>query len=144
VVDDVAREIRTNIPPEPAELTRLCQEVGAFLAEEAVPKAAAYAIELVLEELIANVISYAYDDAKTHEVGVRVALEQGYGVVQIEDDGRPFDPRDVPEADVREPLEDRAVGGLGLHLVRRMVESMDYRRAGGKNCVEVRIALGGD
>jgi anti-sigma regulatory factor (Ser/Thr protein kinase) len=141
LVDDVAREIRASIPADPAHLTRLGREVAEFLEKQAVAPRAAYAIQLVLEELVTNVINYAYDDAGTHEIGVRVALEAAFGVVEIEDDGRPFDPRDVPEADVRRPLEDRPVGGLGLHLVRQMAAKVDYRRAEGKNRVEVRIAL---
>lgn len=139
---DLVPEIRANISGDPAQLARLGQEVAGFLEEQAVPPRAAYAIQLVLEELITNIIDYAYDDAKTHEIGVRVALEAGHGVVEIEDDGRPFDPLGVPEADIRRPLEDRPIGGLGLHLVRQMVENMDYHRVGGKNRVEVRMPLG--
>jgi anti-sigma regulatory factor (Ser/Thr protein kinase) len=141
-VTDPVSEIRAKIPGNAAQLARLGQEVVAFLEEQAVPPRAAYAIQLVLEELITNIIDYAYDDAKTHKIGVRVALEAGHGVVQIEDDGRPFDPLGAPEADIRRPLEERPIGGLGLHLVRETVERMDYHRVGGKNRVEVWIPLG--
>ena len=139
---DLIPEICANIPGNPAQLARLGQKVAGFLEEQAVPPKAAYAIQLVLEELITNIINYAYDDEMKHEIAVRVALDAGHGLVRIEDDGRPFDPHDAPEADIRMPLDSRPIGGLGLHLVRQVVENMDYYRVEGKNRVEVRIALG--
>ena len=106
------------------------------------PPRAAYAVQLVLEELITNVINHAHDDCAVHEIGVRVALEAGHAVVEIEDDGRPFDPGAAPDAEVDGPIQKRSIGGLGLHLVRQVVETMDYHRVEGKNRVEARIALG--
>ena len=141
---EMRREICADLSAELAQLRRYSQEVAGFLEAHALSPRVTYAVDLVLEELITNIIKYAYDDDKTHEIRVRVALEAEYVVVQIEDDGRPFNPLEAPAADVHKPLEDRPIGGLGLHLVRQMTEHMDYRRIGNKNHVEVRVALAGD
>jgi len=141
VTDDVAREIRTNIPGDLAQMARVSQQVAGFLEENSVPPKAAYAVQLALEELITNIINYAHDDCAVHDIGVRVALEAGHAVVEIEDDGRPFDPVTVPDADVHGPIQDRSIGGLGLHLIRQMANGMDYSRTGGKNRLRVRIPV---
>ena len=141
MTDDVAREIRTNIPGDLAQLAQVSRQVAGFLEENSVPPRAEYAVQLVLEELVTNIINYAHDDHAVHDIGVRVALEVGHVVVEIEDDGRPFDPLSVPDADVRGPIQDRPIGGLGLHLVRRMADGMDYSRTEGKNRLQVRIPV---
>ena len=139
MTDDAAREIRANIPGDLAQMARVGQQVAGFLEQNSVPPRAAYAVQLVLEELITNIINYAHDDCAVHDIGLRVALETGHVVVEIEDDGRPFDPLTVPDADVRGPIQERSIGGLGLHLVRQMADAMDYSRTGGKNRLQVRI-----
>lgn len=141
MTDDVAREIRANIPGDLAQMARVSQQVAEFLEENSVPPKAAYAVQLVLEELITNIINYAHDDCAVHDIGVGVALEAGHAIVEIEDDGRPFDPMTVPDADVRSPIQDRSIGGLGLHLVRQMADGMHYSRIGDKNRLRVRIPV---
>jgi anti-sigma regulatory factor (Ser/Thr protein kinase) len=141
VTDDAAREIRAHLPGDLVHMAQVCQRVAGFLEANSVPPRAAYAVQLVLEELITNIISYAHDDCAVHNIGVRVALEPEHALVEVEDDGRPFDPSTVPDADVRGPIQDRSIGGLGLHLVRQMSNGMDYSRAGGKNRLQVRIPV---
>jgi anti-sigma regulatory factor (Ser/Thr protein kinase) len=122
----------------------MIQQVAAFLQQHHVPGKAAYTVQLVLEEVVTNVINYAYQDLAADSIGVRVTLETGHAVVQIEDSGPPFDLSHAPEVDTDQPLKDRPIGGLGIHLVRQLAERVDYARVDGKNCVEVRIALTGD
>jgi anti-sigma regulatory factor (Ser/Thr protein kinase) len=68
-------------------------------------------------------------------------IEDGYVVVSVEDDGRPFDPRAVEAPNLAESIEERRSGGWGLHLVRLMSDDMTYRRLGDRNQVQVRVAL---
>ena len=56
-------------------------------------------MKLALDEILTNVISYAYDDAGEHHITIRFSLEQGKWTVEVEDDGRPFNPSDAPEAE---------------------------------------------
>lgn len=87
---------------------------------------------LAVEEAVTNVIRYAYGN---EEGSVRLVAErQGDSLVfELSDCGRPFDPTQVPEADVTLPAEERQEGGLGLFLVKRIMSEVRYRRAGNEN-----------
>lgn len=131
--------LKVAIKNEMPELDRLNAAVAEYLAGHAVPERAAYAVNLAIEELIVNVIHYAYVDDETHMIDVELAIEGEQIVLRIDDDGMPFDPRKSPVLNVH--AEDREIGGLGLILVLDMVDVLKYRREGGKNRVEVRIRL---
>ena len=64
---------------------------------------------------------------------MRLSVESGEIRVNVEDDGKPFNPLDAPEADTAKPLEERTVGGLGVHLVRKLMDGLEYQRRDGKN-----------
>ena len=73
-------------------------------------------------------------DGGIHEIEIALKSEPDAITIEITDDGRPFDPlSDAPEPDVGAAMEDRAIGGLGIHLVRAMMDEMSYRREGNKN-----------
>jgi len=137
MADTLELSISNDLP----ELARLAAAVGTFLEQRQVPPKAAYAVNLALEELVSNVIKYAHDDASGHAIDVAVAVESDGLVVRIEDDGRPFDPLEAPEPELDLPLEERKVGGLGIHLVRDLAGPIRYERRGNRNRLEVRISL---
>ena len=68
-------------------------------------------------------------------------LEDGELVAEVEDDGTPFNPLDVPAPDVTRPIEDRPIGGLGIHLTKKMVDGIDYSLRDGKNVLRLRKKL---
>ena len=82
---------------------------------------------------MANVIAYAYDDNGRHEITVRVERKDRELIMEVEDDGRPFDPQQASQPDFSRPLEDMPVGGLGIHFVRKFTSGMQYERIEGKN-----------
>ena len=134
-----ANVLKVAIRNEISELESLNAKLAEFLAAHSVPYRAAYAVNLAVEELIVNVIRYAYVDDETHSIDVELAIEGEQIVLRIVDDGMPFDPRRGPALNVHS--EDREVGGLGLILVLDMVDVLKYQREGEKNRVEVRIRL---
>jgi len=86
-------------------------------------------VDLVLEELFTNVVKYGHS-GETPEMPLRVELTKvpdGVEVVFTDDDATPFDPTRAPEVDIEAPIEERRPGGLGLHLIRKLVESIEYR-----------------
>jgi sigma-B regulation protein RsbU (phosphoserine phosphatase) len=116
-----------------AELQRLASEVERFAQSHRIPDTDLQALSLALDEVITNVIGYGYDDQGPHEILVRLTLANGRMSAEVEDDGRPFNPLTAPHPDLTSSVEDRPVGGLGIHLVRSLMEQVDYRRESGKN-----------
>ena len=87
----------------------------------------------MLEELGLNVVNYGGGD-ETPDIEITVASEPDVLTITISDDGLPFDPlNDAPPPDLTSPIENRPIGGLGIHLVRTMMDEMSYRRENGRN-----------
>lgn len=100
-------------------------------------------INLVLEELVTNVINYAYPSTEEHSFSVTADGEAG-GVLtlQIIDDGVPFDPlNEAPEVDVTLGVEERPVGGLGIFIVKQIMDEVSYSRTDGKNILTLQKNL---
>lgn len=97
-----------------------------------------FKIELVLEELLTNVIHYAYnvDDNGDMEVGCSLADDSTFHLF-IHDWGRPFDPLARQDPDITQGIDERGIGGLGIHLVRRMVDQITYQREAGSNVLNL-------
>jgi anti-sigma regulatory factor (Ser/Thr protein kinase) len=103
-----------------------------------------FAVELILEEVVTNVINHAFEPAEPDEgatrlIAVSLDVVGSEAHLRIVDDGRPFNPLSVPRLDVAQPFMERLEGGLGIHLVRRMMNSMAYRRDEGRNIFEIWI-----
>ncbi|MDZ7620578.1 MAG: ATP-binding protein, partial [Patescibacteria group bacterium] len=92
-------------------------------------------LHLALEEWTVNVISYAFPEGGEHAIELRLWRMPGQVRIQIEDDGEPFDPTARAEPDTTLPLEHRPIGGLGIHFIRKTMNTVSYRREGGRNVV---------
>jgi len=121
-----------------AEIPRSAALVEAFCARQGVASSAIFAINVSLEELLANTMSYGYADDREHEIVVQIWREDADLVVDIADDARGFDPTRVAPPDLGAPLDERPIGGLGIHLVRSMMDGMEYRHDGQQNRVRLR------
>ena len=123
----------TSLPP-------LTTAVNLFLDQHTVGHEAIFRVNLAIEEIVTNIIKYGYDDTDPHTITVNLALFPDTTRLQLKDDGHPFDPLLSPEPDIHVPLDQREVGGLGLHLVRETVSRIAYRRKNGVNLLEMDIA----
>ena len=87
---------------------------------------------LALDEAVTNVVLYAYPDQKGK---VRLTLRKTGDIIaaEIRDQGKPFDPTLAPPPDLAVPLEQRKIGGLGIHLMRKSVDELSYRRENDTN-----------
>lgn len=117
------------------EIARVAARIDEFCSVRGVASEIAYAVNLAIDELLTNTISYGYDDEDPHRIEVIVRREGETLVVVIVDDGAAFDPTQMPDPDVEAPLEEREDGGLGLLLVNQMMDSVDYQRRAGCNVV---------
>ena len=86
-----------------------------------------------MEEAVVNVINYAYPKDEEHELTLTVRQLDNRIIFKIIDTGKEFDPTKQPDADVTLSLEERPIGGLGIFLIRRIMQSVEYRRVGNKN-----------
>jgi anti-sigma regulatory factor (Ser/Thr protein kinase) len=117
----------------PAALDRLEALVRA--AGWAAP--AALELRLVAEEVVTNVAKYGYEPGAVPALELRVSIGADAAVLEFHDQGRPFDPLAQPPPDLEAPLLDRPVGGLGLTLVRALVEEARYAREGRTNVLRL-------
>ena len=115
------------------ELDRVSGAVEELAEREGWPPEMVYRVTLVIEELVVNIINHGHDDG-VHDIEIAMTSEPDALTVEIIDDGRPFDPlSDAPEPDLDSLLEDRPVGGLGIHLVLTMMDEVHYRREQDRN-----------
>lgn len=125
-----------------SELQRMNQIVTAFGERHGLASELVFRLTLVLEEIITNAISYGYEDDLEHEILVRLFWQDPNMRIEVEDDGRPFNPLKAPSPDMGKPLAERQVGGLGIHLVREMMDELEYRRENDKNLLILKTKFG--
>lgn len=123
-----------------AGFVRGAGEVRTALDDCRVIGRARYWVELVFEEVVTNIVRHGYADRRPHEIGVTLRCAAGSVVLQIEDDGRPFDPLQRPEPTRPASIEDATPGGLGIPLVRKAATAIQYERTpDGKNRLTVTL-----
>src|SRR5574337_112145 len=116
-----------------SELKRISKAVSAWCRENNISSAVEFHVNLALDEIISNVIRYGWKDPGEHQFYVRLSLLNDEVTVEIEDDATPFNPLGVPAPDLDRPLDERPVGGLGIHLVRQVMDGLEYQWHDGKN-----------
>ena len=104
-----------------------------WLRQRGLPPNLCYLVNLAIEELVTNCVKHAYDDAAQHVIEFVLSITERTLTIIAVDDGREFDPSSVPSPDMSQPLSRRPIGGLGIHLLREMMDSMSYERRDGKN-----------
>ncbi len=119
---------------------RMIESMSDFLNRQSCGPHALYQAQLAAEEIGTNIIKYGYDDELVHDITLRVECLADCFRLRILDDGHPFDARQVPEPDLKQSLEDRQPGGLGISLVRRLARRMDYERRNGLNALTIEVS----
>ncbi len=116
-----------------AEIHRLVELTDEFALRHSIERGTLNDIHLVLEEIVANVISYGLESGRADRVYVTMKCEGGVLALRIEDRGVPFNPLARPEVNIDSDVEDRPIGGLGIHLTRKLMDSVEYRREQDRN-----------
>jgi anti-sigma regulatory factor (Ser/Thr protein kinase) len=108
---------------------------GTFAEAHALPVDVRRSVNVALDELIANALSHGQTGRDPCSVTVNVELDQERVTITVADDGMPFDPfgRDAPDTAL--PVEERPIGGLGIHLVRQLMDQVSYQRRDDQNVV---------
>ena len=116
-------------------LSTFVKDIATKLGLEKKPAAA---IRLAMEEAVVNVINYAYPTGQNGLIRIEAKSDGRWLKLIISDEGVPFDPTETLQADTTLSAEDRPVGGLGIHLMRQLMDSINYERVNGKNILTLR------
>lgn len=126
---------RMSIGAHPDEVGEVNAAFAGFAETHALPTAVRRSLNVALDELLANAFSHGLAGRDAGEVTVEVELDPQRLTVTVTDDGPPFDPFGQDTPDTTLSVEDRPIGGLGLHLVRALVDDVSYQRRDGCNVV---------
>ena len=130
--------ITIRLPADVREIERLTRLVRQFGELHEIPSRALYAVNLALDEVVTNVVLYGFENSAGQEVAVRVETAGSDLQSEVVDGGREFNPLNAPLPDLSAALEERALGGLGIHLVRSLMDRVEYRRENAKNVLTMR------
>jgi sigma-B regulation protein RsbU (phosphoserine phosphatase) len=123
------------------EMAFLAQEIDVFGEVNNLSFKVMMTINLVIEEMVSNIILYGYSDQFEHKIQVRFSCKGEQVIIMIEDDAMPFNPLEKATPDTNLSVDEREIGGLGIHLVRKMMDSVDYRRDLGKNKLTLKLNI---
>ena len=121
-----------------SELDRLCQNLETFGQKFGLSKKLIFEINLALDELFTNIISYGFQDDKEHVVRITLTPENDRLCLCIEDDGKPFNPIEFESPDVSCSVEKCKIGGLGIHIMKKLMDEICYERCVDKNVLNLK------
>ena len=123
------------------EMPAVAAMVERFGAQWNIPTRIVNDVNVALDEVLSNIISYAYPSGEGGEIHIRLDLQPGEMIVDVTDAGRPFDPLEAPSPDLTTRLNARRVGGMGIHFIRSLVDEISYERVGRENRLRLRKRL---
>jgi serine/threonine-protein kinase RsbW len=121
-----------------SELERLClncEEIGRSIN---ISDKSIFEMNLALDELFTNIISYGFHDHQEHTIKISITIEGDQLQMRIEDDGVPFNPLECKTPDFQCDIEECKIGGLGIHLIRKVMDDIQYQRLENKNILVLR------
>ena len=126
-------QLELTLPNQRSGVAQLQDQLESFARQHGLAARVFHDVQLAIEEHLTNILLHGYGDNLEHQIRVRIQLDLPELRVEVEDDGRPFNPWEQPEPRVSQPIDARPIGGLGIHMKRKSLDGMEYRRAEGKN-----------
>lgn len=130
--------ILTNDISEVSKLYEFVEEIGN---EFSLTPDVVFNLNLVLEEAVVNVINYAYPKEEHQSIYLSATLHEGTIVLILTDTGKEFDPTMAPDVDITLSADEREIGGLGIFLIRQIMNEVKYERIDGKNVLTLEKKL---
>jgi len=137
VEGQISFELKNNL----SELEKLGKYVVEFARSLGISHKTIFQLKFSMEEIFVNIISYGYPDQEEHWIKVLIAHENSMLIMRIEDDGIPYNPLNSEPPDVGTPIENRKIGGLGIHLTKHLITDMAYSRCGDRNILVLKKDL---
>ncbi len=119
---------------------RLLPALEQFARQCELPAKVLQAVDLALEEHVSNLIDHAYGptgEPGQHQIHLRFSIEPNWLWIEVEDDGAAFDPTTQPAVNTSLPPDEKPIGGLGVHLIRSVMDSLEYRSEGRRNILRL-------
>ena len=135
------REYCFELKSSLSELDKLCRQLETVGREIKLSKKFVFEINLALDELFTNIISYGIDDDNEHTIKVTITPDHDQLCICIEDDGKPFDLTKYETPDVSCSVEECKIGGLGIHIIKKLMDEIGYQRSGDKNVLTLKKKL---
>ena len=124
-----------------SEISRLNDFIAEIAEESSLGPDEVFNLNLVLEEAVVNIINYAYPKEDKESIYLSAKADKDSIVLVLTDTGKAFDPTSVPDVDVTLSAEDREIGGLGIFLIRQIMNEVRYERIDGKNVLTLEKKL---
>lgn len=134
-------QTETTIRNRREEISRVVDAVDRFAAEHRLSVDDVGDLQVALDEILTNIVDYGYTDDADHEIRIRLQVIGNVLEATIVDDGFAFNPLESQAPDVRAPLHERRVGGLGIHFVKNLMTEITYDRVDGRNLLVLRKNL---
>jgi anti-sigma regulatory factor (Ser/Thr protein kinase) len=128
---------RLVIANQVTELRRMTEWLWANGTAADIPQDLLFKLDVCANEAVINIITYAYEDSRPHDITLELNKTEAGACLVIQDDGKAFNMLEVAEREKAESLADAAIGGLGIHLIRRLMERCDYQRQGAFNVLSL-------
>jgi len=116
-----------------SELDKIRDSLEELVADWGLPPAEGMSVNLALEEAFTNIVNYAFEDEGLHEIEMAFSLKGDELMITITDDGKHYDPTKHADPDTGLPAADRPIGGLGIFLIRKIMDEVHYQRKGNVN-----------
>ena len=126
-----------NITNKMSEIGRVITAFESYSEKAGIPIPIVMKFNLVFDDLLNNIVSYAYPAGGEHKIKIHAEKSGDSVLLTVEDDGIPFNPFARTEADTSQSLEDREIGGLGIHLIRNIMDDASYKRLNDQNIVNL-------
>ena len=129
----MTRQLDLTLRNQATDIAQAQDQLEQFATAHQIPDRKLHEVQLALEEHLTNLLHYGYDDHGEHHIQIEARLTDTELRIQVRDDGRAFNPLAHPAPDLSLPLDQRPIGGLGIHMIRKSLDGLEYRRADGKN-----------
>ena len=129
---------RLTLPNDIETIPQLNEFIDGFCEQRDIDNDITMSLNLAIEEAVVNVMNYAYPEGTVGYVDIEAEADDDFVTFVISDTGKPFDPTQKDEVNTELSVEERPIGGLGIHLVRRMMDEISYRYADHRNILTLR------
>ena len=134
----ISQEYKFELKNSLSELKVLNQHLNSWGGDVGLQDISIARINICLDELLTNIVSYGFDDEIDHIIKFALNGDNKWVIINMEDDGRPFNPIEKIDPDFPDNVESAKIGGLGIHIIRKLMDSVSYERKQGINKLTMR------